>query len=87
MASRISRLRSLTGAQFRSFSNEDTLVKRITNLAARRWMPSMVLMSLIRYGSHTAAQYSSLEALAKIVFIFQKKSNQVSCNRPEMCDI
>jgi len=40
-ASRISRLRSLRGAQFRSFSNEDTLVKRlwswITNLAARRW--------------------------------------------------
>jgi len=32
-----------------------------------------VLMSLIRYGSHTAAQYSSLEALAKIVFIFQEK--------------
>ena len=55
MASRISRLRSLRGAQFRSFSNEDILVKRlwswITNVAARRWMLLRVLMSLIRYGS------------------------------------
>jgi len=53
MASRISLLRSLRGAQFRSFSNEDTLLKRlwswITNVAARRWMPLRVLMSL-RYG-------------------------------------
>ena len=29
MSSRISRLRSLRGAQFRSFSNDDTLVKRL----------------------------------------------------------
>jgi len=70
MASRISRLRSLRGAQFRSLSNEDTLVKRlwswIANLAARHWMPSRVLMSLIRYGSHTAAQYSSLDLMSEM---------------------
>jgi len=45
MTSRISRLWSLRGAQFRSFSNEDTLVKRLwsctANLAARCWMPVM----------------------------------------------
>ena len=70
MASRISRLWSLRGAQFRSLSNEDTLVKRlwswITNLVARRWMPSKILMSLIRYGSHIAAQYSSLDLMSEM---------------------
>ena len=69
-ASRISRLRSLRGAQFRSFSNDETLVKRLwscmTNLAARRWMPSRMLMSLIRYASHTAAQYSSLDLMSEM---------------------
>ena len=72
MASRISRLRSLRGAQFRSFSNKNMLVKRLwswtTNLAAGRWMPSRMLMSLIRYGSHTIRQIWLQKQEAKLYY-------------------